>query len=274
MIRIIAICISISIFCCFDVIAQEEGQQFLEFNLSGHSKSGEKSWQVKGESADVFEETVKLKNIDADLYGDEKVNLKAKDGQLDKKSGDMHLENDVVAVAEDGSRMMTDSLDWKRDSNLIITEDKVKLEKENMVAHGTGAEARTDFKKAKLKDDVVVEIETEDDSKNLNKTVITCDGNLNIDYEKSIAVFNDNVKVKDARGEILSDKMEVYFDTKTKGIIKIIAKGNVKITRDENESFSDEAIYTVADRKITLTGRPKLILYSEEGLSDNAPFGN
>jgi len=261
-------------FSCSFALAEDTDQQFLEFNLSGHSKDGQKSWEVRGESADIFEDTVKLKNVDADLYGDEKVNLKSKTGNLNKTSGDMHLEEDVVAITETGSKLTTDSLDWKRDSGLITTEDKVVIERQNLVAEGRGAEAKTDFKKAKLKDDVTVEIASEDEDKNLKKTVITCDGSLDIDYQNSIAVFNDNVKVKDERGEMFSDLMEVFFDTETKGIIKIVAKGNVKIINQENESYCNEAIYTASDKKIKLIGRPKLILYSEEGTGTNAPFGN
>ncbi|MBM3252512.1 MAG: LPS export ABC transporter periplasmic protein LptC [Candidatus Omnitrophica bacterium] len=266
---------TVLLFSLSSASAQEDSdQQFLEFNLSGHSKDGQKSWEVKGESADIFSDTVRLKNVNADLYGQEKVNLKADSGSLNKASGDMHLEKDVVAITETGSKLTTDSLDWKRDANLITTEDKVKIEKENLVAVGTGAEAKTDIKKAKLKDDVTVEIATVDENKNLKKTVITCDGSLDIDYQNSIAVFNKNVLVEDEQGKIFSDLMEVYFDTKTKSIIKIIAKGHVKIKRQENESYSEEAVYTVADKKITLIGRPKLILYSEQGALNNAPFGN
>jgi hypothetical protein len=51
-----------------------------------------------------------------------------------------------------------------------------------------------------------------------------------------------------------------------------VAEGNVKIVRGENVSYSEEAVYTAADRKITLLGRPKLIIYSTEGM--NASFGN
>ena len=255
--------------------AQEDSdQQFLEFNLSGHSKDGQKSWEVKGESADIFSDTVRLKNVDADLYGQEKVNLKADSGSLNKASGDMHLEKDVVATTETGSKMTTNSLDWKRNSNLVTTPDKVKLEKDNLVATGTGAEAKTNLNQAQLKEDVTVEINSEDENKKLNKTVITCDGTLDIDYQNSIAVFNKNVKVKDQRGDMSSDKMEVYFDSKTSSIIKIIAIGNVKIVQGQNESYSEQAIYTIEDKKITLMGRPKLILYSQEGAGGNAPFGN
>jgi len=273
MTRLILIFAILSFFCPV-ARAQESEQQFIEFNLSGHSQDGEKTWEVKGESADVFADTVRLKNINADLYGQEKMNLKAKEGKLDKASGDMHLEKDVVATTETGSKMTTNSLDWKRNSNLVTTPDKVKLEKDNLVATGTGAEAKTNLNQAQLKEDVTVEINSEDENKKLNKTVITCDGTLDIDYQNSIAVFNKNVKVKDQRGDMSSDKMEVYFDSKTSSIIKIIAIGNVKIVQGQNESYSEQAIYTIEDKKITLMGRPKLILYSQEGAGGNAPFGN
>lgn len=269
-----AIVIFILLLFCAIAHCQEADQQFSEFNLSGHSKDGKKTWEVKGETADVLEDSVKLKNIDADLYGKEKVNLKAQTGDLNKSSGDMHLEKDVVATTETGSKLTTNSLDWNRTSNMVTTKDPVKIEQQNMVTTGTGAQANTDLKKAQLKEEVQVEIQTEDANKNLKKTVITCDGPLDIDYQNSMAVFNDNVRVKDENGEMTSKTMEVFFDTKTKSVEKIIAKGNVKIIRDGNESFSQGAIYTARDKKITLIGRPRLILYSEKGVMDNAPFGD
>jgi lipopolysaccharide export system protein LptA len=55
-------------------------------------------------------------------------------------------------------------------------------------------------------------------------------------------------------------------------IMKIIARGNVSIVRDGNQSYSDEAVYTAADRRIVLKGRPKLVIYSEE--VNSAPLGN
>lgn len=261
-------------FFCAAAHSQDADQQFSEFNLSGHSKTGEKTWEVRGETADVLEDSVRLKNIDADLYGQERVNLKAQTGNLNKASGDMHLEKDVVATTASGSRLTTDSLDWNRTSNLITTPDDVKIEQANIIATGTGAEANTDLKKAKLKEEVQVEISSQDENKNQNRTVITCDGPLDIDYQNSMAVFNDNVVVKDERGQMSSNKMEVYFDSQTKSIVKIVAKGNVRIFRDGNESYSQAAVYTAVDKKMTLIGRPRLILYSEEGVLDNAAFGN
>ena len=56
-------------------------------------------------------------------------------------------------------------------------------------------------------------------------------------------------------------------------IDKIVARGNVKVVRGENVSYSDEATYTAIDKKLILTGRPKLVISQTENISD-ASFGN
>jgi len=55
-------------------------------------------------------------------------------------------------------------------------------------------------------------------------------------------------------------------------IDKIICRGNVKIVRGENISYSQEAVYAAAEKKILLSGRPKLVIYSTEDIG--AAFGN
>ena len=55
-------------------------------------------------------------------------------------------------------------------------------------------------------------------------------------------------------------------------IDKIIARDNVRITRGKNVSYSEEAVYNAVDKKITLLGRPKLVIYSTKEL--NASTGN
>ena len=94
-------------------------------------------------------------------------------------------------------------------------------------------------------------------------TIITCTGPLEIDYEKEIAVFHNNVKVdqKD-HGVMHADRMDAYFDFKNKKILRIISQGNVKIVKDENTSYSDEALYSAEDGKLTLSGNPRLVINS------------
>lgn len=106
-----------------------------------------------------------------------------------------------------------------------------------------------------------------------NLTVITCDGPLKVIYQDKLAVFKDNVKVKDSRGEIFADKMDVYFTTQDEaarqiegiegmGIQKIVAIGNTEIHHGDNITYSQRAVYDTNTGKLTLTGKPKLIIYS------------
>ena len=274
---------------------QESDQQIGDFSLSGYGERGKKSWDIAGKSADIYPEEVKLKDVNGNLYGkEENVNLTAKTGDFNKTNGKVHLEKDVVITTSQGARLTTDSMDWDRNKQLVTTNDRVNIDKDNINITGTGAHGEPNLKKIALNKDVRVDInpslKAAADSAGLGvkeKTTITCEGSLEIDYEKNIATFNKNVKVERPDSTIYSDKMDLYFSpgkdkrqvSKAPQIMgnnkidKIVARGNVRIVRGENTSYSEEAVYTAADRKIILNGRPKLVFYSTEGL-ENASFGN
>lgn len=242
---------------------------------------------------------------------EEDILLTAAKGDFNKTDGRVHLEDNVVITTSTGSKLTTESLDWDRKNQTVTTEDFVNIEKENMVTTAIGVLGKPNLNNIVLKKDVKVRMNPETDPKQKdtdpeNKMVITCDGPLEIDYGKNVATFNNNVKVDRPDSQIYSDIMYVYFLTNkdaagatttataaaatltvdkakdTNGsnkspalmgnkIDKIIAKGNVKIVRGDNVSYSDEAIYTASDKKIILNGRPKLVLYSTEDLG--AAFG-
>lgn len=263
-------------------------QKMLDFSLCGYTQKGKKSWEVKGDSADIFSDIVRLTSVNADVYGEEEnINLVGDKGTYDKTTGKMHLEDNVVIITQSGGRLTTDSLDWDRTTQKVSTEDIVNIEKQNIKAVGKGLEGEPNLKKVYLKDDVQVEIEgqgslleepnsEQPDPGGANKvpTIITCSGPLEIDYDKEIATFNRNVKADQGdEGQMYADKMEAYFDFKNKKILRIRSTGNVKIVKDENTSYSDEAVYSALDKKMTLTGKPRLVIYSEENLI-NAPSGN
>jgi len=273
----------------------ESDQQIGDFSLAGYGEKGKKSWDLSGKSADVFTDVVKLKDVDGNLYGkEENINLTAKTGDFNKSDGKVHLEKDVVITTSGGAKLTTDSMNWDRKNEQVTTSDRVNIAKDNMTITATGAHGEPNLKKIALKKDVRVNINpalaapgaTEALLK--DKITITCLGALEIDYEKNIATFLDNVKVERPDTIIFSDKMSLYFSpgkgnkkqpNKELGVMgnnsidKIVAQGNVRIVRGENISYSDEAVYTAADKKIILSGRPKLIFYSTKDLSD-ASFGN
>jgi LPS export ABC transporter protein LptC len=275
------------------VTPQESDQQISDFSLSGYGDKGKKSWDISGKSADIFTDVVKLKDVDGNLYDkEENINLTAKRGDFNKADGKVHLEEDVVITTSSGAKLTTDSMDWDRKNQLVSTKDKVNIDKDNITIVGMGAHGEPNLNKVALTKDVRVDINPAVSNGNLNdlalkdKVVITCDGQLVVDYEKNIASFYDNVKVERPDLTIYSDKMDLYFvkgstgpgENKTdksmaSSIDKIVASGNVKIVRGENISYSQEAEYRALDKKIILSGRPKLVFYSIGEFKD-APLGN
>ncbi len=279
------------------VLPQESDQQISDFSLSGYGDKGKKSWDISGKSADIFTEVVKLKDVDGNLYDkEENINLTAKKGDFNKNDGKVHLEEDVVITTSSGAKLTTDSMDWDRKNQLVSTEDKVNIDKDNITIVGIGAHGEPGLNKVALNKDVRVDINPaaskgkDDDLALKDKVTITCDGKLIVDYDKNIATFYDNVKVERPDLTIYSDKMDLYFVRESAGsdadpaarktdksmassIDKIVASGNVKIVRGENVSYSEVAEYKAADKKIILSGRPKLIFYSTGEFKD-ASFGD
>jgi LPS export ABC transporter protein LptC len=284
--------------------AQESDQQISDFSLSGYGDQGAKSWELNGKSADIFTDVVKLQDITGNMYGkEENIKLTSDSGDFNKSEGKIHLQDNVVITTTSGAKLTTDSLDWDRKNQFVSTKDKVNIDRENMQTTATGANGQPNLNKVNLEKDVVVQIKPEKEQPEAlgkDKVMISCDGPLEIDYEKNVAVFQNNVKVDRDGSQIYCDKMNVYFlrsvkkevlpettpladspetpDKSLSGmgntqIERLVCRGNVKIVRGENVSYSDEAVYTGSDKKIVLSGRPRLILYSSEDLS-NASLGN
>ena len=229
---------------------------------------------MQGDTADVLGNTIKLTNIVANSYGDQKVNLKAKRGNINKDNGNIHLERNVVITTEEGAKLTTESLDWHRNEDLVKTDDFVTITHEQMIATGTGVEAHPNMKLAQLNEDVTVQITPEkEETLPADKIIITCDGPMEIDQLKNSAVFNENVVAIQTGRQLKADKMEVFFDAQAKKIQKVVCTGHVEVTQGENKSYSETAVYSAEDQKLTLTGRPKLIM-STEGGNDMNIFGN
>lgn len=267
--------------------SKDSDQQIGDFSLSGYGEKGKKSWDLSGKSADIFNEVVKLKEVVGNHYADkDSINLTADNGDFNKNSGVVHLENNVVITTSSGAKLTTNSLDWDRKQQIVSTLDKVSLQRSDMNLTGEGAKGQTALKQVALEKNVRLDIEPLDKQKaKKEKIVIICDGPLEVDYEKNIAIFNNNVKVETPDSTIYSDKMQVYFTAKQEGakkgegaavmsssINRIVAQGNVRILRGENTSYSQEAVYTALDKRIVLTGRPHIEIYQTENM--NAAFGN
>lgn len=262
-----------ALFIAGPAFAQQGAQQFEKFNLQGYDEAGSKSWDVKGDTAQVEGDTVHINKVDANHYGEQKVNLTAEKGELNKASGNIHLEKDVVITAKDnGGQLKTDYLDWDKNKDLVKTDAPVVItnSQQGMTATGTGLEAHPNMQTAKMQEDVTVKVnnaETKDQT-----ITITCDGPMELDQKNNKATFSKNVVAVQGDRTIKSDLMEVYFDPEAKTIKEAVCTGHVKSIQGGNSTDSEKAVYNGADQKLTLIGKPKLIMVTGgEGNKDILP---
>lgn len=235
-------------------------QKMEGFNLVGYNETGSKSWDINGDKADITGDQVAVTNVNANAYGEESMNLKAMKGRIDKVTGDVSLERNVVITSDQGRQMKTDSLEWQRERDLVSTLDKVHLTDDNMVVEGTGLQAHPTLKDARLNSDVKADIAMEGDTD--NRIQVTSDGPMEVDQMSMRAIFRDNVvAVELASGRRMkADMMEIYFDKESRKIREIICVGNVELHQGINVTYSERLVYKADQQRVVLSGKPKLLI--------------
>jgi len=86
-------------------------------------------------------------------------------------------------------------------------------------------------------------------------TVVTCDGNLLIDYELNQATFFRNVLIKNPRGTVRSPQLILYFSPQGKKVEKAEALGGVTVVMGEKTGTADTAVYFPEEKKVVMQGR-------------------
>ena len=225
------------------------------FSFAKYTPSGEKEIEIEGDSANILDQTVVLMNVVAKAYAEETaVTITADHGNYDKKANEVHLNKNVVATTENGTRLLTEELMIQPSDRKIDTDVQAKVKKDNISIDGLGASGDTNLKKVKFKKNVTVVVQDPKDKSN-GPTTITCDGSLVIDYDKNIAHFKDNVVAQDKRGKLGADTMDVYYNKVTRQVAKIVAVGNVVIENpDGNKTYSDSVIYLADEGRVILGG--------------------
>ncbi len=239
------------------------------FSFAKYASDGEKEIEIEGDSANILTQTVFLSNVVAKAYAEETpVTITADQGDYNKATGKVHLQKNVVATTEDGTRLLTEALDIHPTNRVMETEVQAEVKKENINVEGVGARGDSNLKKVEFKKEVTVVIQ-DPENQTGGQTVITCDGPLTIDYEKNIAHFKDHVIAKDARGKLTGDTMDVYYNRVTHRVSKIVALGNVVIENpDGNKTYSDNVIYLAEEGRVILGGDAEAIYFEGGGLDE------
>lgn len=236
-------------------ISRNPLQKVYTFSFSKYDTNGKKELVIEGDSANIFSENILFDNVLAKAFAeDSPITITADSGVFDKSTSNVHLHKNVIATTKTGTRLLTEALDIDSNHKTVETTVEAKVKRENINVEGIGATGDSELKKVNFKRNVTVVIQSTN-AENQLPTVITCDGPLEIDYERNIAHFSKNVVAKDNRGQLVADFMDVFYSNATKKVYKIIATGNVVITnKDGHVTYSDNAIYLAEDGKIILGG--------------------
>lgn len=239
-------------------------EQMRQFTITGFSESGNKAWELNANTADILEDIVNLSTIKGTSFGDDvKVDLTSIKGVFNRSSSNILLKEDVIIKSDEGTVLLTESLNWNAKEEIVTTDDFVFINREDMDLSGKGAWAKPDLKVAKILKEVTLVVKDP-------PAVITCDGPLEMDYYKNIAYFNNKVHVVDKETVIDADKAIAYFDPKKRSLVKVFCEGNVEITRGEDKTFADSLTYLPEEGRVLLKGRPKIIIDSSGDLLNEA----
>ena len=249
------------------VAAEDPFHRVYSFSFSKYATTGNKEIEIEGDSADVFTKSVLLKNVIAKAYAEESpVTITADRGMIDKTTSKVRLEKNVVATTENGTRLLTETLDILPNKKMLETADRAEVKRDNISIEGLGARGDSRLKKIKFKQKVTVIVKNPE-AKSGVPTVITCDGPLIVDYDKNIARFHENVIATDERGKLRADSMDVYYNKDSRRVAKIVAVGNVIVENpDGNQTLSDNVTYLAEEGRIILGGDTEA-LYKEGGKS-------
>ena len=240
-------------------VGPEGSQAISTFHLVSHSPTGRKKWEVQGETAQLLGNKIKLSPVAATSFGQVEVHLTAKRGQFERVSQNVHLEEDVVVTTADGSRLESQMLDWDQKADRATTPEPVKITRVGLTADGIGAVGYPKLKRVRLERQVTVIL---DDTE--GRTVITCDGPMEVDYGRQKARFWRNVHVRDSKGRIDSDRLDVALDPESRQVESATFWGHVRIHHQGKVAYAHRANYWQALGQVRLVGHPKLVMTPEE----------
>ena len=197
-------------------------QEAYVFKIEGFDQNRKVQWKLEGKSANVTLDKIKIRDLKGVYYGsDVTFTVFADSAVYDKKTQDIELKNNIVGKTSDNAELVTDYAKWNAEDEEITTDSYVIIKRQNIVCMGRGLVTRPRLKWAVFQKEVEVDIAP--DKK------ILCNGPFEIDHEKNMAIFNNNVKIIDTESETFADRLTVYLDPDTNKIERVVTEGNVKV---------------------------------------------
>ncbi|MBE0433246.1 LPS export ABC transporter periplasmic protein LptC [candidate division WOR-3 bacterium] len=115
---------------------------FLEKLSLTETKSGQKLWTLTADRAGVYDEIIKAEEVMVRFYDEDETEfsvLNAPRGELNTRTHNILVTDNVVVVTSDSTILHADSLFWINDSAKILTDSYVKImKKDGTVIEGRG----------------------------------------------------------------------------------------------------------------------------------------
>ena len=232
-------------------------QRMLVFSIDGRTSKGVKQWHLEGKTAEIVDEAIYLKDLNAEAFGEKfTIHLSSNEGVYHRDRSEVELNGEVRVSSDDGTVLVTDRALWSQVTKDITSDTLVRIERHDMTATGMGGHANSEKKTAVLLKNVTVNLEP--------ATLIVCDGPLEASFAENKAVFLNNVKIKDNDGELFSDRLTVYIDEETGRIKEVVAEGNVKLVKGESYTLCGKATYTDSTASVKFIDKPHVVIAPKE----------
>jgi LPS export ABC transporter protein LptC/lipopolysaccharide transport protein LptA len=240
--------------------SQEVASQAESVSLSGYTLEGHKKWDLLAQSAEILPgaDNINLENPKGILYdnGDPEVYLNSKTGVYNPKTGNILLEENVIMEAVTGAKVETSKLVWDSETVILEMENDIKMIKDNALLTGKGMKVFKDKHLAILKHNAKLKVFNE--SLNVHPSVITCTGEMEVNYQENFVEFHDNVVISNSQVNLKADYMKVFIDRKSKKLDKVVCKGDVLIVQDTKRALCGQAEYDALEGYILLTENPRI----------------
>jgi len=215
--------------------ALELKQELYSFKVEGFNRDQKAKWELEGRSADLSDKTIVITDLKAVYYeGDNVFTLFSDRAVYHKESRDVELFEKVTGRSSDGGALYTDYAVWNAEEEEITTESRVVVKRENVTCVGEGMVTRPKLKWVALKRDITVDFG--------EKKSIACKGPFEIDHEKHVAVFNNEVVVIDDKSEMFTDRLTAFLNPETNEVENVVTEGGVRVVhRGDIKNIGDFA---------------------------------
>ncbi len=130
-----------------------------------HSEEGAIKWEVKADSAQVFEKKheANLKKVTINLFGrnGKAMKLQGEDGHINTATRNFTISNpasDLSIELEGGYVVYTNHLSWTDESRLLSTKDPVRIVGKGMIVTGVGLLGKLDVEEFLVQSQVEVDL--------------------------------------------------------------------------------------------------------------------